>query len=319
VSLQVLREQWVTARPLYEEFAQYVSIVVAEATRARGLSCDVTHRAKEVHSFLKKAIRKSYASPFEEITDKAGVRVIVTFLDSFNAVTGAIEDQFEILKTEDHGNHLSFDRLGYLGKHFDVRLRSEREEATRFAGLRCEIQLHSRAQNLWAEVSHQLSYKGSLNPPAGVQRGIYRLVALVEIFDQSAAQSRQAIVTASGYEEAALLESLEAEYYKVSGRAFDRELSLMILRELKELMLVDGLEVAAGRLSAFAQHHRAKLDELFAEYRDDARAALLLFQPEALAIFEQLETDRFVLRERWNRALPPQLLEELALIWGTPY
>jgi len=70
-------------------------------------------------------------------------------------------------------------------------------------------------------------------------------------------------------------------------------------------------------LDDFVEHNREKLEEIFRDYAEDERCNPLLFQPETLLVFERLDKDPFRLKEVWARALPLELLESLAAIWGT--
>ncbi|MFJ8002513.1 hypothetical protein ACIQ7D_36315 [Streptomyces sp. NPDC096310] len=47
----------------------------------------------------------------------------------------------------------------------------------------CEIQLRTEAVDLWSRMSHKLLYKPGVTPPPDVRRSLYRLIALVELFD----------------------------------------------------------------------------------------------------------------------------------------
>jgi hypothetical protein len=59
------------------------------------------------------------------------------------------------------------------------------------------------------------------------------------------------------------------------------------------------------------------LQALYRAYREDERANPLLFQPEALLIFERLETDPDRLRGAWPvDRLRLELLESLGTVWG---
>src|SRR5436309_15423010 len=100
INLEPLRERWITERPIYEALAHHVENVVKRDLQTRGVPCSVAARAKEVPSLLRKLLRRSSTDPYESITDKAGVRVIIPFAGHAPAVDNAIRARFEIRKHE---------------------------------------------------------------------------------------------------------------------------------------------------------------------------------------------------------------------------
>lgn len=77
-------------------------------------------------------------------------------------------------------------------------------------------------------------------------------------------------------------------------------------------------EVAEEVLPAFVRSRCEMLVTLYRVYRDDARAASLLFVPDALLILERLEHDPDRLRRAWEGQLPIEDLEAVADIFGLP-
>lgn len=74
------------------------------------------------------------------------------------------------------------------------------------------------------------------------------------------------------------------------------------------------------REDGFPAKHQEKLQRLYDRHRGlHGVDELLLFQPEALLVFERIENDPFILEQEWSRHYPPDLLEQLALLWGKPY
>ncbi len=314
---EALRERWLHEQPIYDRLAKRVEAILAAECRRRGLPCELKSRAKNVSSFVKKVIRKDYADAYEEIHDKAGVRIIYPYPDALASLEEVVRLCLVELHYENKKLKLEYDQLGYLGVHFEVTLpESSLDAGDEHRDLICEVQLHTRAQSLWAELEHQLSYKPAQEPPAEVKRAIRRLVALVEIFDEEVSRSRHTLLTQEGFQEARVLECLEKHYYKYTARPFDRQLSLIVLDALKERFFAAELEVVCRDLDGFVEGHDDKLSEIFQQYADDERSSPLLFQPEALLIFELLQTDPFVLKEVWAKRFPVTLLESLALVWG---
>lgn len=319
VDLDLLRQRYLDERPQYQALADEVRRQLSVAAQQRGLICEVTARAKDVTSFLKKAMRKNYGTPLDDIHDKAGVRVVAMYESSITDIERLVRERFVVHHYEDKRATLSPDKLDYLGVHFEVALRGDdggSEDQTSNPQL-CEIQVHTRAQNLWATVSHDLIYKPPQEPPRAAMRSIYRLIALLELFDGEAERARNEILHAPGYEVAQMLETLERHFYALTTRDSDPELSRHIIATLQPLLRGQSATSYEAVVARFVDENREKLTEIVAAYADDDRT-LLLSQPECLLIFQQLSVDPFQLAELWVQHLPTKLLRSLADIWGVP-
>src|SRR5690606_19531847 len=131
-------------------------------------------RAKDVPNFVRKALRKGYPDPWESIRDKAGVRVLVPYHDLTSRVSEVIRETFTVTHEEDKRLDLAPDQLGYLGIHFEVVVPDAVLGGSHadLSGLICEIQVHTRVQNAWSEVSHELIYKPAGEVDADVKRRV---------------------------------------------------------------------------------------------------------------------------------------------------
>jgi len=73
-----------------------------------------------------------------------------------------------------------------LPLHYVASLISEREKLTeykRFAGIKVEIQIRSTLQHAWAEIEHDIGYKGENSVPDSLKRNFSRVAALLEVAD----------------------------------------------------------------------------------------------------------------------------------------
>jgi len=320
IAIEALRDRYVAERPVYEQLANHVRELLESRLRRLGLAYSMDARAKDVSSFIKKVMRKvnTHESPYDDIHDKAGVRIVVTYAESVHEVRRAIEELFPGSVCEDKQLNLPYDRLGYLGVHFEVTLTDGLLDAGRedFHGKICEIQLHTRAQNVWAGISHELLYKPSQAPPPDVRRAIYRLMALVEIFDNETRGARDVILGQGGFQEARMLDQLERQYYRLAGRPYDHELSLEVLAHLIPSLSTDEISGFGALMDDFVASNSVKLGEIFERYAHDDRCSPLLFQPESLLVFERFQNAPFILEDIWQQAMPSEWLESLTSIWG---
>ncbi len=319
MDLEELREQWLRETKDYEALGGYVESVIEKAARERGIPCDITQRTKSVASLVRKALRKNYENPYEDIRDKVGVRATVTYLPHVQEIEDIVRERFRVLDHQDKKAGIDPRVFDYLGVHVEVAVLEEEageDGSSAYKDKVCEIQIRTRAQDLWAEVSHSLLYKPITEPPLPARRSIHRLVALLELFDKEVEEARQMMLAIPGYEDAQILDILQQELLKFTTKPTDNYLSLQIVGNLRPLLGERDTKAEAERLIRFVESRREKLDELYDQYREDSRCNLILLQPESLLIFDLLEADPFRVREVWGEFLPAELLEPLATIWG---
>jgi ppGpp synthetase/RelA/SpoT-type nucleotidyltranferase len=184
-------------RGLYLEFARCIKTLLDESLRGSDVKAQsVDARAKTIDSFTKKAslphpldpTRPKYEDPLRDITDMAGVRVVTFLPTGVEKVGAAVEAQFEIVEQEDKFDRLSLEeRFGYASVHYLVRLRDNRTsllEYRRFAGLIGEIQVRTILQHAWAEIEHDIEYKGADSVAGSVRRRFLAVAGMLEIADR---------------------------------------------------------------------------------------------------------------------------------------
>ena len=314
--LEAVRQTYLQQQPIYEDLATHVADALRRDTRERGILCEVDSRSKGVASLVKKAIRKRYLDPLKQIRDKAGVRVVVRYPDALGSIDALIQERFEVKHHEDKRAKTNFTELAYRGTHYEVVLRSRPPGRADLENLICEIQVHTRAEHLWSDVSHDLLYKPAQVPPGEIQRRVYRLVALVELFDSEVRLARDFILGQPGYEAAAMLFELEQAFFKLSARQFDSDLSLTALDSLRSTYTDAERARFASLIAAFVDANRTRLDGLYSTYALDDDAPVFMFQPESLIVLERLAKHRYKLRSAWAAVLPAEMLQELEDVWG---
>jgi ppGpp synthetase/RelA/SpoT-type nucleotidyltranferase len=129
-----------------------------------------------------------YQDPINEITDLAGVRVIVYTIDDINQVIDFIDRNFEVREKRDVGEErLRGGQIGYQSIHYLTKLHSSRlvlPEYSHFSEMTCEIQVRTVLQHAWAEMEHDIQYKSSDNIPTSIKRKFFSLAGLLEIADR---------------------------------------------------------------------------------------------------------------------------------------
>jgi ppGpp synthetase/RelA/SpoT-type nucleotidyltranferase len=317
-----VRAAYIKERPLYQQLCDKSKGLLEEGLREVGVPGQVEARVKDLVSYLRKMLRNpKYLGGERPIQDKAGLRIVLPYSDDEKTVREVVKRIFEVDEREETVERLGADRLGYLAVHYIVRIRDEflsEEEQTLFDGVQAEIQVGSIAQRAWAEVSHELIYKGAVEIPIEYQRIINRLVALMEVFDSEVERAREAIAAIPGFELTPLISALDRELLRFTSKAPDRALSQVIVPPLAGLYGQAATEIYPRSIEPWIAANRERLTELYETYGDDLDANPIFFQPEAFIVFERAENDPAGLKTEWPPEIPEQLLVSLTELWGDP-
>jgi putative GTP pyrophosphokinase len=148
----------------------------------------VNGRVKDRERLKEKVYRKGdkYKS-LSDITDFLGIRIITYFEDDVDEVAKLISKEFIIdPKNSIDKRIIDNDRFGYKSLHYVVSFSEDRLKLTEYSSyhnIQFEIQIRSILQHSWAEIEHDLGYKGEFEIPDVAKRTFYRLSALLEIAD----------------------------------------------------------------------------------------------------------------------------------------
>ncbi|WP_168221224.1 hypothetical protein [Actinomadura sp. WMMA1423] len=277
-------------------------------------------REKTIASFHTKAIVKQYNDPWAQITDKSGVRAIVERARHVDDLTCALKDWpgLEILRVEDKRQVMDPEQLSYSGVHLQVAVPAELDDEE---PIECEIQLRTVTQDAWSVISHRLLYKPPIDLPREHKRRLYRLVALVELFDEEVQRVEDAIPEIPGYEVADLIEAAEKEFIPLAHAASSREFSSYILGSIHQLIPAKDRAVYSQVLGDFVEQNLEKLRAIYRDYGPrssmaDAPEYTLFSQAESLIIFQILTKRPHGLFTAWVEGeLPLYLLEPLLILF----
>lgn len=149
----------------------------------------ITSRVKTEDSLKKKIESKNgkYNQLFE-ITDIIGFRIITYFEDEVDMVAKIIDDEFEKNKEKSVDKRIiETDKFGYQSLHYIIESLKDRTEWTewkKFKSIPFEIQIRSILQHAWAEIEHDIGYKGQSAIPEKEKRNFFRIAALLETADK---------------------------------------------------------------------------------------------------------------------------------------
>jgi ppGpp synthetase/RelA/SpoT-type nucleotidyltranferase len=321
MTLEAARDRFIRERERFVRAAQAIEVNVRREAARRHLKCHVEGRAKDVSSFIKKALVKGYENPWTEITDKAGVRVVAEHIgdiDDLVEVVKDLQDPGGVLREE--GKDLAPNELGYSGIHLQILAPIEDDDDPD-EPVEVEVQVRTAAQDLWSRASHSLLYKPVLEAPATVARSLYRVQALMELFDHEVQRAVEEISTHPEYDKAQLLRAAESLFHVFVAADYNQELSLEVLTVAVDTIGVNGFTSYADRLVEFVERNTSKLSDIYEDYGPQSEQGrdgsyLLIGQPESIVLFELLSRTPRLLWNNWRERFDDGLLQPLADVWG---
>ena len=144
-------------------------------------------RTKAFDSLSTKIAKKDKYTSLSEITDIVGIRIITYLESEVDNVEQLVRREFVI--DEDNSidkRLLQTNQFGYRSLHIVASLDESRLKLTeyrRYKNLKFEIQIRSILQHAWAEIEHDLGYKGKSSIPDSYVRSFNRMAALLESAD----------------------------------------------------------------------------------------------------------------------------------------
>src|SRR5687768_4250711 len=92
-TLEAARTRWLEESARYEALGDIVASDLGRAIRGMGLWCEVSSRAKEMHSLIKKLIRKPEHT-YDSLSDKVGARCIIRYRRDLDRVVARAQELF---------------------------------------------------------------------------------------------------------------------------------------------------------------------------------------------------------------------------------
>lgn len=174
---------------LLNEFKDKVETILNELLKENEIIVhQVPARVKTLVSLARKLdTKKGKYNSFADLTDIVGLRVIVYLENEVDIVAEMVRSEFIIdEKNSVDKRKLSSNSFGYRSLHYVVSLNKQRialTENKKFKDLKAEIQIRSILQHAWAEIEHDIGYKGEYEIPEKQKRSFSRIAALLETAD----------------------------------------------------------------------------------------------------------------------------------------
>jgi ppGpp synthetase/RelA/SpoT-type nucleotidyltranferase len=174
-------------RFLFQEFGQVIENLIVSLTKNLSPH-QICFRIKDRGSLANKLLRKNNKyNSLNEITDIVGLRIVTYFEDDIDKISEIFKSEFDIdFPNSIDKRNLDADKFGYRSLHYVASFNKTRLSLTeykKFKGLKFEVQIRSILQHSWAEIEHDLGYKGANEIPITAKRTFYRVAALLEQAD----------------------------------------------------------------------------------------------------------------------------------------
>ena len=316
------RVRWISERPRYEAFGALVKDRLSVLLKPLGIWFEVSARAKDVDSLVKKLLRKT-AHTFESLPDKVGARIIVRYRSDLQRVADTVSAHFDSKIRDDKTKELGTDRVGYQSMHLDYfRLHSDDPSALEYAptSFWAELQVRTLAQHLWSEMSHDSVYKNEATIsalPDDFKRRVNLMSGQIEVADREFDRLNSELSSQAAMR---LLQTLEKHYYTLASQRPDVELSLQVLEIFLPLVKGD-LQAFTNQLNDFLSSKHDVLEKVYAQAvaAGPENRTSFLFQPEVLFLYDLLSSDPDNTRRVWNRNYPEPELERIANAFGISF
>jgi putative GTP pyrophosphokinase len=216
-------------RSLYSDLGEVVYNLLKILIKNTVHTHQIMYRVKDDESLTNKLVRKNYKyDSLHEITDILGLRVILYFEDDIYAVEEILKKQFKVdEKNSMDKRSFDEDRFGYRSLHYIVSLDDERlslPEYRPYKDIKFEIQIRSILQHSWAEIEHDIGYKGVNEIPTNAKRTFCRIAALLEQADiEFVKLKRELVLHETELSQKISKESIDLPIDKSSLKAFIKE------------------------------------------------------------------------------------------------
>lgn len=289
-----LAAAWRTLRDEQEPLEHARAALDALLTQAfafRSPDAHISVRLKTPRSYLNKLTTpKKAVGAWPYVDDLLGGRV------SFNS-TGEVEKATSLIRASEGLRRVRVEKkkgkptdLYYPGTHIIAELVGA--DYSTSAPVRCEIQLRTKAQDAWSSVSHKLAYKAGIPITARTQRKIWRLVAVMEVFDEDV---DQLLKQRNRNKAAQLVDAFEVAsemFSSITGQPTESPARLDLIETMLPAYSENERTDLARLVATFGGSHTEALRAAYASF-DPADAAFdpyqdwLALQPESVLVLER--------------------------------
>lgn len=303
-------ERWEADKPLYRAWAKLISQeiarrlipAIAPTPLDYFLKVPMVPRLKGDTSLIDKALYRSkpYKNPYEDITDKVGMRYVVLLTTHINTFCSIIESaECEVFWSQTKDKDYEEERLAkplefsYQSVHYVLRSKAglSIDGQNLPEGLACEVQIRTLLQHAHSELTHDTLYKPKTTAKPSVKRTVAKSMALIEATDEFFEQAMKDLASASEPQRV-LLDYLSDVYKKGTGLEPGQERSnQLVVDAFMELLPQD----APARIEEFLTAKTYVFDKI----KEQNGQRHFFNQPAVLLAYFLVEKMPAQTREHW--------------------
>lgn len=307
---QDILARWETDKPLFKAWAKLISqeierrlvTAIAPAPLDYFLKVPMVPRLKGDSSLIDKALyrKKPYENPYEDITDKVGMRYVVLLTTHINAFCTIIESpDCEAYWLWSKDKDYEEERLAkplefsYQSVHYVLRSKAGLFIDGRGLpeGLACEVQIRTLLQHAHSELTHDTLYKPKTTAKPSVKRTVAKSMALIEATDEFFEQAMRDLATASEPQRQ-LLDYLGMAYKKGTGIEPGQERS-------NQLVVDSFMDLLPQDVSARIEEFLTAKSYVFEKIKEQKGLRHFYNQPAVLLAYFLVEKMPAQTRENW--------------------
>lgn len=307
---QQILERWEADKPFYKAWAKLIAQeiemrllpAIAPTPLDYFVKVPMVPRLKGDTSLIDKALYRSkpYKNPYEDITDKVGMRYVVLLTTHINTFCSIIESaECEAFWSQTKDKDYEEERLAkplefsYQSVHYVLRSKSGLtiDGLALPEGLACEVQIRTLLQHAHSELTHDTLYKPKTTAKPSVKRTVAKSMALIEATDEFFEQAMRDLTKVSEPQQK-LLEYLSQAYEKGTGIKPSQDRSnLLIIDAFMEFLPED----PSARIDEFL----AAKNYVFDKMREQKGLRHFFNQPVVLLAYFLADKMPAQTRETW--------------------
>lgn len=319
---QEILERWEADKPLYGAWAKLIGqeierrLVSAIAPELLDyfLKVPMVPRLKGDTSLIDKALyrNKPYENPYEDITDKVGMRYVVLLIRHIKQLCSIIESpECELFWAWSKDKDYEEERLAkplefsYQSVHYVLRSKAglSIDGVNLPEGLACEVQIRTLLQHAHSELTHDTLYKPKTTAKSPIKRTVAKSMALIEATDEFFEQAMKDLTIASEPQRQ-LLDYLSGAYKKGTWQEPGQERS-------NQLMVDAFMDLLPQDASAHIEEFLTAKSYVFDKIKEQKGRRHLFNQPAVLLAYYLVDKMPAQTREHW-----PIGLDDLAKVFS---
>lgn len=307
---QEILARWDADKPLYRAWAQFIAqeiekrlvAAIAPISLDYFLKIPMVPRLKGDTSLIDKALYRSkpYKNPYEDITDKVGMRYVVLLTTQIETICSIIESaECESFWSQTKDKDYEEERLAkplefsYQSVHYVLRSKGGliHNGVQLPEGLACEVQIRTLLQHAHSELTHDTLYKPKTTAKPSIKRTVAKSMALIEATDEFFDLAMKDLASASEPQRR-LLDYLSKAYEQGTGLEPGQERSnQLVVDAFIELMPQD----ATTRIEEFLTDK----SYIFEKIKEQNGQRHFFNQPAVLLAYYLAENMPAQTRENW--------------------